>query len=161
MIAQEESAREGVAEESADFLMNSTVTLLRALDASRQRSAATIGVSVSELRVLSRVAEAGYATPSRLADTMGMTSGAITAISDSLITAGLVQRNAHPTDRRRNLLSLTERGNREMDMQYRVFTETLRGSVANYSQEQQSVLATMLLTMASSLSPTQDIDTEQ
>ena len=141
------------ARDPADFLMDSTVTLLRALDGSRHRSAASIGVNVTELRVLSRIAEAGYVTPSQLADGMAMTSGAITAISDSLIKAGLVERNAHPTDRRRNLLSLTDEGNARMDDLYQGFTETLRRSVANYSEEQQSVMATMLIAMATSLTP--------
>jgi DNA-binding MarR family transcriptional regulator len=138
--------------EPADFLMDSTVTLLRALDGSRQRAAVGLGVNVTELRVLSRLAEAGHVTPSQLADGMAMTSGAITAISDSLVKAGLIERNAHPTDRRRNLLSLTTEGNAKMDGLYQGFTETLRRSVANYSVEQQSVAATMLLTIASSLS---------
>lgn len=142
------------AKEPADFLMDSTVTLLRALDGSRQRSAASIGVNVTELRVLSRIAEAGHVIPSQLADGMAMTSGAITAISDSLVKAGFVERTAHPTDRRRNLLSLTEEGNATMDRLYQGFTETLSRSVANYSDEQQSIMATMLIAMASSLSAT-------
>ena len=140
------------AKEPADFLMDSTVVLLRALDGSRQRSALSIGVNVTELRVMSRLAEAGHATPSQLADSMNMTSGAITAISDSLASAGLIERSAHPSDRRRHLLSLTDEGNAKMDGLYRGFTRTLRQSVANYSIEQQSIMATMLIAMAASLS---------
>ncbi len=137
--------------ESAIFLVDSTVELLRALDASRHRSASGLGISASGLRVMSRLADSGLLTPSQLSESMNMTTGALTAIGDSLAAAGLVQRNVHPHDRRRHLLSLTALGSARMAELYREFGVTLTRSVERFSQEQHSALASMMIAMAAAL----------
>lgn len=48
--------------------------------------------------------------PSRLADEMGMTRGAITKLADRLIAKGLVRRAADPEDGRAQTLALTPAG---------------------------------------------------
>ena len=48
--------------------------------------------------------------PSRLADEMGMTRGAITKLADRLIAKALVLREANPNDGRAQTLALTQRG---------------------------------------------------
>lgn len=48
--------------------------------------------------------------PSRLADAMGMTRGAITKLADRLIAKALIVREASASDGRAQTLALTERG---------------------------------------------------
>lgn len=83
------------------------LTFLRAMDHNRSQVAAEIGVSSSELRALSRVAEAGRITPKMLAESLEMTTGAVTAISSHLVALNMLTRVPHPHDRRSLLLELT------------------------------------------------------
>jgi len=48
--------------------------------------------------------------PSILAETMGMTKGAISKLSDRLVAKGLVERKENPQDKRAHSLSLTAEG---------------------------------------------------
>jgi MarR family transcriptional regulator, lower aerobic nicotinate degradation pathway regulator len=48
--------------------------------------------------------------PSRIAEEMGMTRGAITKLADRLIAKALVSRAASPTDGRAQTLALTDKG---------------------------------------------------
>ena len=98
---------------------------LRALDSNRHRIAKEAGVTGSELRALSRVAEAGSITPKELADSMEMTTGAVTAISTRLVDAALMRRVDHPNDRRSLLLELTPSGDEVMKQIYRKFDAAL------------------------------------
>jgi len=73
---------------SADVLYNAAV-------------AERLGVTATDLRCLSHLDEVGSATPGELARWSGLTSGAVTGVVDRLSAAGLVRREAHPTDARR------------------------------------------------------------
>lgn len=53
---------------------------------------------------------------SELAGRLGITTGATTALVDRLEAAGLAQRTAHPTDRRRTMISLTKKGREVVTM---------------------------------------------
>lgn len=53
-------------------------------------------------------------TPSELADKIGVTRATITGLLDRLAREGLVQRAAHPTDRRSHVVHLTEEGLRKL-----------------------------------------------
>lgn len=68
------------------------------------------GVSVTELRALTRIAEEGKVTPKQLAASLDLTTGAVTAVTDRLVEDGLVAREPHPNDRRSLLLSATPAG---------------------------------------------------
>ncbi len=107
------------------------IALLRAFDSSRHGSAKRSGVTGSELRALSRIAEHGTITPKDLAVSLEMTTGAVTAISSRLVAANLLRRETHPSDRRSLLLKLTPHGESVMDTLYRdferVFSEATRG----------------------------------
>ena len=83
------------------------LAFLRAMDHNRSQVAAEIGVSSSELRALSRVAEAGSITPKLLAEALEMTTSAVTAISSHLVALNMLTRVPHPHDRRSLLLELT------------------------------------------------------
>ena len=63
--------------------------------------AARLGLNATDLRCLDLVIGEDAISPTRLASLSGLTSGAITGVLDRLEAAGLVRRDADPTDRRR------------------------------------------------------------
>jgi DNA-binding MarR family transcriptional regulator len=70
------------------------------------------GVTVAEWVFLRELYDADSMAPSHLADTLGMTRGAITRLADRLICKSLVTRDANPEDGRAQLLALTRQGRR-------------------------------------------------
>lgn len=74
------------------------------------RKVETSGVTVAEWVVLRRLFDAEALPPSRLAERMGMTRGAITKLADRLIAKALVARSADPDDGRAQSLALTPKG---------------------------------------------------
>ncbi|WP_428029642.1 MarR family winged helix-turn-helix transcriptional regulator [Ancylobacter sp.] len=68
------------------------------------------GVTVAEWVALRTLYGAPALAPSRVADAMGMTRGAITKLADRLIAKGLVSRAASPDDGRAQTLALTPAG---------------------------------------------------
>jgi DNA-binding MarR family transcriptional regulator len=80
---------------------------LRRISAESDTAAA---VKFTELTVLLRLAREGPQSPSDLAKHEGVTSQAIAAIVRELQARNLVSRDAHSTDGRRALVSITAKG---------------------------------------------------
>src|SRR3954454_2474853 len=59
-----------------------------------------LGVTAADQRVLAVLGRMGVATPGQLAETTGLTTGAITGIVDRLERAGFARRAPNPADRR-------------------------------------------------------------
>lgn len=74
------------------------------------RKLAAEDVTVAEWVLMRSLHGSAETTPSRLADRMGMTRGAITKLADRLMAKGLVARKAHEEDKRAHYLFLTEEG---------------------------------------------------
>jgi DNA-binding MarR family transcriptional regulator len=70
------------------------------------------GVTVAEWVVLRQLLDEEALAPSRLADSIGMTRGAITKLADRLIAKSLLTRKADPRDGRAQTLALTAKGRR-------------------------------------------------
>lgn len=68
------------------------------------------GVTVAEWVVLRALFSHEEAFPSELADTLGMTRGAISKLSDRLLNKKLISRTAHEQDGRAHTLALTRAG---------------------------------------------------
>lgn len=68
------------------------------------------GVTVAEWVLMRRLLDEKEISPSRLADGVGMTRGAITKLADRLIAKSLLERMADPDDGRAQVLSLTAAG---------------------------------------------------
>lgn len=68
------------------------------------------GVTVAEWVLLRQLLDEDAIAPSRLADRMGMTRGAISKLADRLIAKSLLVRAADPEDGRAQTLSLTPAG---------------------------------------------------
>jgi len=69
------------------------------------------GVTVAEWCLMRALYGKEPSAPSRLADEMGMTRGAITKLADRLIAKSLIIREASAEDGRAQTLALTDRGN--------------------------------------------------
>jgi DNA-binding MarR family transcriptional regulator len=70
--------------------------------------AARLGMDEAELLTLARLALDESQGPADLARSLHMTSGAMTAVLDRIAGHGHLERQPHPTDRRRVALHLTE-----------------------------------------------------
>lgn len=70
------------------------------------------GVTVAEWVMMRSLYGSGPLAPSRLAEAMGMTRGAVTRLADRLIGKALVNRTADPDDGRAQTLALTPAGER-------------------------------------------------
>jgi DNA-binding MarR family transcriptional regulator len=68
------------------------------------------GVTVAEWVFLRQLLDGDHVAPSRLAEHLGATRGAITKLADRLIAKALVARAADPGDGRAQILSLTPAG---------------------------------------------------
>jgi DNA-binding MarR family transcriptional regulator len=74
------------------------------------RSAAPAGMSPSRLRMLGALYTEGPLIMHDLSETLGVTPRNVTALVDALEEEDLVQRQAHPSDRRATFVVLTEQG---------------------------------------------------
>ena len=70
------------------------------------------GVTVAEWVLMRQLLDEEALAPSRLADHIGMTRGAITKLADRLIAKSLLTRKADPSDGRAQTLALTVKGRR-------------------------------------------------
>lgn len=68
-----------------------------------------VGITVSEMIALEHIGSSGGLGPSELARRLQMTTGAVTALVDRLEASGYVERAAHPSDRRRIVISRTQK----------------------------------------------------
>nr|RZI37226.1 Transcriptional repressor MprA [Cryobacterium sp. SO1] len=119
-----------------------------ALDANRQRIAEDAGVSATELRALFMVSRSVSITPKELAEYLGMTTGAITAIARRLVEAALLHRVDHPGDRRSLYLELTPHGHDVMGGLHHDFSEMLAASTASLNADQLTAFTDALTSVA-------------
>jgi DNA-binding MarR family transcriptional regulator len=126
---------------------------LRALDSRRHRIALDAGVTASELRALSRVAEAGSLMPKELAESMEMTTGAVTAISTRLVEAKLMRRVDNPADRRSLFLELTPAADVVMEQLYREFEACLGIATKGMPEEDLRLCSALLRSVSEELVP--------
>jgi DNA-binding MarR family transcriptional regulator len=74
------------------------------------RKVETHGVTVAEWVLMRQLLEVEALAPSRLAECMGMTRGAVSKLAERLIAKSLLVRTANPEDGRAHTLSLTRAG---------------------------------------------------
>lgn len=71
---------------------------------------AVTGVTVAEWVILRKLLDTGKTTPSQLADSCGLTRGAVSKLIDRLVKKDLVSRETVGKDRRFQDINLTEKG---------------------------------------------------
>lgn len=77
-----------------------------------------------------------YLSPSTLGNYLGMRKGSLTTLIDSLIEKDLVSRKSDEKDRRRYLLSLTEKGESYMKYQKDVFNDATKILYENLNKKE-------------------------
>ncbi|WP_375689650.1 MarR family winged helix-turn-helix transcriptional regulator [Pseudooceanicola sp. LIPI14-2-Ac024] len=84
--------------------------ILRATELYGRRLAKEAGMTAVQFRVLQIIAEKGHATPTAIANRMGVTQATMTALINKLADKGLVERKRSETDRRQTNLFITAKG---------------------------------------------------
>jgi DNA-binding MarR family transcriptional regulator len=92
-----------------EALLDQVLELVVMLSEDAKASLAAQGLSASRARVLWRLRE-GARTQRELADALGVSPRTVTGLVDGLAETGFVTRQAHPTDRRATLVTLTPHG---------------------------------------------------
>jgi DNA-binding MarR family transcriptional regulator len=101
------------------------------------------GLSESELHSLRHLL-GGALGPNDLARALGVTSAASSGIVDRLETRGHVSRQAHPTDKRRTLVVISDSGRAEVLAEMRPMFEALVAADARLTPEQRTVVESYL-----------------
>jgi DNA-binding MarR family transcriptional regulator len=87
---------------------------LQRLDAShrriRRQFAEGLGLSASEFNALMLISQIHELTPKQLASQLGLTNGAVTAMTDRLDADGWIRRVPNPSDRRSLYLEVSPKG---------------------------------------------------
>src|SRR5262249_54954959 len=78
------------------------------VDGLDQRAASHFGISRTDLHVIDRLRSEGPQTPSGLARSIGLPSGALSIALERLGRIGYIRRSQHPDDRRSVLVEATE-----------------------------------------------------
>jgi DNA-binding MarR family transcriptional regulator len=113
----------------------------------RHAVAAHFGVGLSETVAMSHLSAAGSLTPREVANKVGLTPSTVTALLDRLEAAGLATRAAHPTDRRKSVITITDRG-REMLVQVQ---EWMRAALSELRPDRLPDTVTALTELATAL----------
>jgi DNA-binding MarR family transcriptional regulator len=103
-----------------------------------------LGVNRTDLRCLDIVSMRGTQTAGDLARTMGLSSGAVTAMLDRLEKAGFVRRVRDTADRRRVLIELTELLTEKAGAVYGPFIEATEPMFARFTDADLEVLHAFL-----------------
>src|SRR3954454_1407320 len=82
----------------------------------RQVLSEYVGLGVTETQAVSYLTVHGDRGQNELAADLGLSSGASTALVDRLEREGIAERYPHPSDRRRTLVRLTDRGHAVVDV---------------------------------------------
>lgn len=89
--------------------------ILRATELYGRRLAKEAGMTAVQFRVLQIIAENGHATPTAIANRMGVTQATMTALINKLVDKALVERKRSETDRRQTNVFITPKGMETVD----------------------------------------------
>jgi DNA-binding MarR family transcriptional regulator len=103
-------------------------------------------IAVTDVHAIGALLEFGPIGAGRLAELMGMTTGAATRLVDRLERGGYVTRQADREDRRRVVLHLVEDRVAEIGRYYQPMAERWQQEVAGYTDEQMRFLVEFLST---------------
>jgi DNA-binding MarR family transcriptional regulator len=102
--------------------------------------AQAVGINRTDMRCLDILAQEGGATAGRLAERMGLTTGAVTTVLDRLEAAGLARRERDESDRRRVKVALTDKAHAELMPFYAPLQEMSEKLFARYTEPQLELL---------------------
>jgi DNA-binding MarR family transcriptional regulator len=109
MDAGSTSPNAGAGRRLAETVMKELRALSTAQDRLDQYAMHRFGINRTDLRALDLIGQARVMSPTALADALGMSTGATSAVLDRLEAAGYAQREQDPRHRRRTLVQQTPR----------------------------------------------------
>jgi DNA-binding MarR family transcriptional regulator len=113
-----------------------------------QTVAIRLGLSESDIDALELLIDSGAATAGRLAELMGLTTGAVTRVIDRLEQAGYVRRESDPTDRRRVVVDVVPERVATIESLLDSLERAAAQEVERYSPEQLVLINDFLSRMA-------------
>ena len=119
------AARASEAGRRADAV-RSLRALILAGERYRQAFSDHVGLGATETQAVSYLVVHGDRGQHELARDLGLSSGASTALVDRLERQGIAERYPHPTDRRRTLVRLTDRGGEVVSRSHEWLAAALR-----------------------------------
>ncbi len=109
-------------------------------DAVEKISASLLGLSPADARCWHLLQQHGAMSAGAVAEALGVTSGAVTAMLDRLERGGHVARTRDTADRRRVIVDVTEESRRRSAELYKPLAEAIRRRLAGYSEQELELL---------------------
>lgn len=103
-----------------------------------------LGMPLTDVHAIGALLEIGPAGVRRLADLMGMTTGAVTRLVDRLERAGYVSRSTDPADRRRVVVQVVPERIADIGRYYEPIGERWQQQVSGYTDAQLKFLLEFL-----------------
>ena len=103
-----------------------------------------VGVSVPELLALENLENDGGLGPSELARRLQLSTGAVTALVDRLEASGHAARAAHPSDRRRIVVTRTAKASDALATEAAPLEHEIRRLAEGLSDDEREVVARFL-----------------
>lgn len=113
-----------------------------------QTVAIRLGLSESDIDALELLIDTGASTAGRLAELMGLTTGAVTRVIDRLEQAGYVRRESDPSDRRRVVVEVVPERVASVESVLASLERAAAQEVERYSPEQLALINDFLARMA-------------
>jgi DNA-binding MarR family transcriptional regulator len=111
-------------------MQNSMETLLMKLRQEAQNLNGPENLAAGQIFLLVKLCRKGICNASDVANLIGISSGAVTGMTDKLVSMGLIQRERSETDRRVVLFNITDKGKetiqRIRDQRFNRLTELFR-----------------------------------
>lgn len=109
-----------------------------------QAAARALGINLTDLRCLEMLLHREQVAAGEVAETLRLTRGAVTALIDRLVRAGLASRNTNSQDRRSVLISITSQGKRRVQSLWDPIQREGEAVLNTYSLEELKVIADFL-----------------
>jgi DNA-binding MarR family transcriptional regulator len=113
-----------------------------------QTVAIRLGLSESDIDALELLIDTGASTAGRLAELMGLTTGAVTRVIDRLEQAGYVRRESDPSDRRRVVVEVVPERVATIESLLASLERAAAQEVERYSPDQLALINDFLARMA-------------
>lgn len=113
-----------------------------------QSVAIRLGLSESDVDALELLIDTGAATAGKLAEVMGLTTGAVTRVIDRLEQSGYVRRSTDPADRRRVVVEIVPEKIGTLESMMGSLERAAEGEVGRYSTDQIATINDFLGRMA-------------
>ena len=119
-------------------------------------------VSFARMRLLSALQHYGDQTMSELAVSLDVTQRRITALVGALESEELVERRPNPADRRSTLVSITEAGSEQQELNWKLHQSEVALAFADLSEDRQRLLleitAELTETLRGAVAASPDVD---